>query len=61
MDIICILLKKDEDASTEENLVVLLHPLINIMLLNEDVALQIHSSITLKTFIIYNKPQIVKM
>lgn len=61
MDIICVFLQQGEANETNESLIVLLNPLINIMLLNEDVPLQIHSSICLKTFIIYQRSQIIKL
>lgn len=61
MDIICIFLQQGEANETNESLIVLLNPLINIMLLNDDMALQIHSSLCLKTFIIFQKNQIIKL
>lgn len=61
MDIICIFLQQGEFSEINNSLIVLLNPLINIMILNEDVALQIHSTICLKTFIIYHKSQILKL
>ena len=61
MDIICVFQQKGEFSEISDSLIVLLNPLINIMLLNEDMALQIHSSICLKSFIIYHKSQIIKL
>ena len=61
MDIICVFLQQGEFSEISESLIVLLNPLINIMLLNEDVSLQIHSSVCLKSFIIFHKTQIIKL
>ena len=54
-------LREGSYSEINESLVVLTNPLINVMLLNEDVTLQLHASICLKTFIIHRKEQILKL
>lgn len=61
MDIVCIFLNKGQKNQANESLIALLNPLINLMLINEEVTMQLHASICLKTFILTRNEQIIKL
>jgi hypothetical protein len=60
LDVVTIFLKKATEPKQAEDLITMLPPLLNLMIENQDVGLQNHAMVCLKTYITYHSEHILK-